>query len=165
MIRSFLNALPVVKDSVIHTTTAGFAVMATTFLQNSLRHMIPWLMVMFIVIVCDLVTGLRKSMAQGVKVTISGAIRRTLGKAVTYFSFVAMVAMICVASGEQYGIDKWACLLVCGIEGISIVGNILKTKGYDLNVLGLVSAILLKMFGGEKKDYEDIITEKEEKAS
>ena len=44
--------------------------------------------------------------------------------------------MICVASGEQYGIDQWSCLLVCFIEGCSIIGNILKPKGIDFNLLG-----------------------------
>ncbi len=163
MIRNLLNALPTVREGLIQTTTAGFAVMATTFLQSSIRHMIPWLLVTFAVIVCDLITGIRKSVFLGERVRISSAVRRTLGKCITYFSWVMMVCMICVASGEQYGIDKWACLLVCFIEGISILGNIMRTKGYEVNFAKAFAVLISKKFGGEQKDYEDIIEKEEQK--
>lgn len=119
-----------------NTVQGSFAGIASAFIGQTLSHMIPWLMVTAAVILCDLAFGVRKSLMMGDEVRFSRAVRNTMGKMVTYFAFVCMVCMICVASGEQYGIDKWACLLVCFIEGCSIVGNILKPKGIDFNLLG-----------------------------
>lgn len=119
-----------------NTVQGSFAGIASAFIGQTLSHMIPWLMVTAAVILCDLAFGVRKSLMMGDEVRFSRAVRNTMGKMVTYFAFVCMVCMICVASGEQYGIDKWACLLVCFIEGCSIIGNILKPKGIDFNLLG-----------------------------
>ena len=119
-----------------NTVQGSFAGIASAFIGQTLSHMIPWLMVTATVILCDLAFGVRKSLLMGDEVRFSRAVRNTMGKMVTYFAFVCMVCMICVASGEQYGIDKWACLLVCFIEGCSIIGNILKPKGIDFNLLG-----------------------------
>ena len=119
-----------------NTVQGSFAGIASAFIGQTLSHMIPWLMVTAAVIVCDLAFGVRKSLIMGEEVRFSRAVRNTMGKMVTYFAFVCMVCMICVASGEKYGIDKWACLLVCFIEGCSIIGNILKPKGIDFNLLG-----------------------------
>lgn len=119
-----------------NTVQGSFAGIASAFIGQTLSHMIPWLMVTAAVILCDLAFGVRKSLIMGEEVRFSRAVRNTMGKMVTYFAFVCMVCMICVASGEQYGIDKWSCLLVCFIEGCSIIGNILKPKGIDFNLLG-----------------------------
>lgn len=123
------------KSLIGHTIQGSFAGIASAFITQTLSHMIPWLMVTAAVILCDLAFGVRKSLLMGEVVRFSRAVRNTMGKMVTYFAFVCMVCMICVASGEQYGIDKWACLLVCFIEGCSIIGNILKPKGIDFNLL------------------------------
>ena len=80
-----------------------------------------------------------------------------MGKMVTYFSFVCMVCMINVAAGNDYAIDRWACLLVCGIEFLSIISNILKPKGYSLNIKLLVAALLGKATGGTKEDFQNVI--------
>ena len=162
MIKSLLSIVSTVKEGIVQTTTASFGVAAMAFLQNSVSHMIPWFLVTFAVILTDLITGIRKSVYLGEKVRISSAVRRTLGKSVVYFSWVMMVCMICVASGEQYGIDKWSCLLVCLIEGISIFGNIMRTKGYEIDFAKALSVLFSKKFGGDKKDYEDIIEKKGE---
>lgn len=157
------TAIANARDGVVHTTTASFAVMVSTFMQESFAHMVPWFIVTCAVILCDLITGVRKSYIMGEPVRISSAARRTMGKCVTYFSFVVMVCMICVASGAQYGIDKWSCLLVCAIEGISIMGNILRPKGYDFNFIAIMSLVFKKIFGGNKEDYKDIIEKEERK--
>lgn len=123
------------KDAITQGVSSGFAAVATAFIQESLSHMVPWLIVSCAVILCDLAFGLRKSMLMKEEVRISRAFRRTMGKMVTYFSFVCMVCMINVAAGNDYAIDKWSCLLVCGIEFLSIISNILKPKGYSLILL------------------------------
>ena len=145
------------RDAVTQGVSSGFAALATAFVQESLSHMIPWLIVTCAVIVCDLCFGLRKSLCLGEEIRISKAIRRTMGKMVTYFSFVCMVCMMSVAAGTDYGIEKWSCLLVCFIEFCSILSNILKPKGYSLNVKMLASVLLGKALHTDNKEFENII--------
>lgn len=92
------------------------------------------------------------------EVRFSSACRRTMGKMVSYFMFVIMVAAIDVAAGGGGYIDKWACLAVCLIEFSSIMSNILRPKGYDFNLAKLLSVVFGKNFNVDKKDIEDIIT-------
>lgn len=122
----------------------GYSVIFASFLRESIGHIIPWLIVTFCVILCDLVVGLRKSIMMGEEVRFSSACRRTLGKCVSYFMFVIMVAVIDVAAHGGELIDKWACLLVCFIEGCSIINNILKPKGLSLDIKKLIEIIIGK---------------------
>ena len=144
-----------------HTVQGSFAGIASAFITQTLSHMIPWLMASAAVILCDLAFGVRKSMLIGDEVRFSRAIRNTMGKMVTYFAFVCMVCMICVASGEQYQIDIWACLLICFIEGCSIIGNILRPKGIDFNLIGAFGAMFKKV-GLEKEDAKDVFVQVDE---
>lgn len=152
-----MTTLSAVKEDIITVTTGGFASIASAFVRESLSHMIPWLIVTLAVIVCDLAFGIRKSKMMSEEVRFSRACRRTMGKIVTYFSFVCMVCMINTASGGEYGIDKWSCLFVCFLEFCSIVSNILKPKGYTLNVKALLSAVIGKVAKVNKQDIEEII--------
>lgn len=122
----------------------GYSVIFASFLRESIGHIIPWLIVTACVILCDLVVGLRKSIMMGEEVRFSSACRRTLGKAVSYFMFVIMVAVIDVAANGGETIDKWACLLVCFIEGCSIINNILKPKGLSLDIKKLIELLIGK---------------------
>lgn len=124
-----------------NTIQGSFAGIASAFITQTLEHMIPWLMASAAVILCDLAFGVRKSLIMGEEVRFSRAVRNTMGKMVTYFAFVCMVCMICVASGQKYQIDVWACLLICFIEGCSIIGNILKPKGINFNLLGALNEV------------------------
>ena len=100
----------------------------------------------------------------GEKVRFSRAIRATMGKMVTYFAFVVMVCMINVAAGNIYKIDVYSCLLICFIEGCSIIGNILKPKGYSFNMIKALGLFGKKVFDVEKDEVGDIVTkDKEEK--
>jgi hypothetical protein len=58
--------------------------------------------------------------------------------------FVVMVAVIDVAAHGGETIDKYACLLVCFIEGCSIINNILKPKGMSLDIKKLIEIIIGK---------------------
>jgi hypothetical protein len=122
----------------------SYSLVFATFLAESIGHIIPWLIVAFCVILCDLVVGLRKSIMMGEEVRFSSACRRTLGKCVSYFMFVVMVAVIDVAAHGGETIDKYACLLVCFIEGCSIINNILKPKGMSLDIKKLIEIIIGK---------------------
>lgn len=134
--------------------------MFATFLQESIGHMIPWLVVSFFVIVCDLVVGIRKSLLMGEEVRFSSACRRTIGKMLSYFMFVIMVAVIDVAANGGGVIDKYACLAVCLIEFSSIMSNILKPKGYDINLIKLIAVVFGKKFDVAKEEIESVIEKK-----
>lgn len=144
--------------SILNTVAEGsnFAILAA-FLNESIGHMLPWLIVSFFVILCDLVVGIRKSLLMNEEVRFSSACRRTMGKMVSYFMFVIMVTVIDVAANGGGTIDKWACLSVCLIEFSSIMSNILKPKGYDINLIKIIAVVFGKKFDVAKKDIEEII--------
>lgn len=152
------------EKQVIHQGIAsGFGALAGAFVAESIQHLLPWLMVSFAVIICDLVVGIRKSLIMGEEVRFSRAVRATLGKCVSYFAFVVMVCMIDVAAGGEKLIDKWACLLVCFIEGTSIISNILRPKGIDVNLVKMIAIVFSKKFDVSKADIEEVIEKKDEK--
>lgn len=150
------------ENIVTQSIPGGFAVIASSFIIQSLEHMIPWLIVSFSVIICDLTFGVRKSLLMNEDVRFSGAIRRTMGKMVTYFAFVCMVVMINIASGDKWNIDIYSCLFVCFIEFCSIISNILKPKGYDFNILKALGVFCKKVFNVDKEDVSEIITKDKE---
>ena len=148
------------EKSVLMAAEGGYSVIFATFLRESIGHIIPWLIVTACVILCDLVVGLRKSIMMGEEVRFSSACRRTLGKMVSYFMFVIMVAVIDVAAHGGELIDKWACLLVCFIEGCSIINNILKPKGLSLDIKKLIEILIgkkldVKLDGVIKEDNKN----------
>lgn len=150
------------ENIVTQSIPGGFAMIASSFIVRSLEHMIPWLIVSFAVIICDLAFGVRKSLLMNEEVRFSGAIRRTMGKMVTYFAFVCMVVMINIASGGKWNIDIYSCLFVCFIEFCSIISNILKPKGYDFNILKALGIFCKKVFNVDKEDVSEIITKDKE---
>lgn len=145
------------KSIAATATEGGYSVIFATFLQESIGHMIPWLVVAFCVIICDLVVGIRKSLILGEEVRFSTACRRSIGKTVSYYTFVVMAAVIDVAANGGGMIDKWACLMVCFIEGCSIISNILKPKGYNINLVKMIAVVFSKKFDVAKNDIEEII--------
>lgn len=148
------------EESLTFTATKGaYSVIFATFLQESIGHMIPWLVVAFCVIICDLVVGIRKSLLMGEEVRFSSACRKTLGKLVTYFMFVVMMAVIDVAAHGNGEIDKWACLFVCFIEFTSVISNILKPKGININLIEVIAFSLSKKLNVKKEDIKDLIKE------
>ena len=140
------------------TTATTVSAILTTFLADSVAHIVPWLLVCVAVIGCDLIFGLRKSVLMGETVRFSRACRNTLGKTLEYFAFVVMVCFVNTAAGGEYSIDKWACLMVCFIEGCSIIGNLLKPKGINLDLGKLLSAVGAKITGISKADLSEAIT-------
>lgn len=152
-----------VKENMItQSIPGGFSVIASAFIVESLEHMIPWLIASFSVIVCDLAFGIRKSLLMNEEVRFSGAIRRTMGKMVTYFAFVCMVVMVNIAAGGNWHIDVYACLLVCFIEFCSIISNILKPKGYNFNLVKALGVMFNKTLNVDKEAIEEVITKDKE---
>lgn len=147
------------KSMVTTVTEGGYYTILAGFLNESIGHILPWMIVSAAVILCDLVVGIRKSLLMNEEVRFSSACRRTMGKMVSYFMFVIMVAVIDVAAHGGGVIDKWACLAVCLIEFSSIMSNILKPKGYNINLVKLIALVFGKKFEVDRKDIEEVLEE------
>ena len=150
-----------VKNKEIYETAGKVFSVVGGFVLESIEAMLPWLIVMFSVVICDLITGCRKVILMSNDFRFSKALRDTMGKLVTYFSFVVMVVFIDRATVGQYEIAKYAILLVCFIEGCSIISNLLKPKGYNFNIIAALS-VLGKKVGIDKEDTKEIITKEKE---
>ena len=118
-----------------------FAVIVGDWFSNGVQHSMPWLIAMTLVVVVDLLTGLRKCWMLGIDIRWSKGYRATLSKLVCYWAFACCAVMVQEACNNAYNIAMWACLSVIAIEGISIVGNILKPHGYSINLQVLAKNI------------------------
>lgn len=149
-----------IDNSITQTTSGVFTSVALGFLRDSIGIMIPWLIVMFMVIITDLIAGVRKSIKFGVDVSPSTAFRETMGKMVTYFSFVFMVCLIDSAAEGNSNIARWCCLLIIAVEGGSIISNILKPHGIDISAASILKFIFMQTpLKPTKEEADDIIKE------
>ena len=140
----------------------GFGAIAAAFVHESLAAMIPWLFAMGAVVFLDLVSGIAKCLKLRYKITISKFCRDSIAKFTTYFGFVVAACMIQTAADMEAELAEWCCLTVMAIEGISIFGNILKMKGYDLNFNKVVELIVSRRFGIDEEKLDGMITKTKE---
>lgn len=127
----------------------GFAAVFSGIFVQALEPLVNWLLVMTFIIIADLVSSIRKHyLLQDEPIRFSKGVRDTMGKFVTYYSFVVAFVMLEIASGHVYHIDKWACMTVCAIESFSIVNNLLKPHGLQLSLRGLMRVL------GKKVDVD-----------
>lgn len=132
-----------ISHTVMMVTAGVFTPLFTAFALDTLRVMLPWQIAMACIIVADLVAGVRKSLKLGVHVSWSTAFRETMGKIVVYFAWTSAAAVVDVAAHSDTSIVKWACLLVCAIEGGSILSNILKPHGVELSLKAILKYLLV----------------------
>lgn len=127
----------------------GFAAVFSGIFVQALEPLVNWLLVMTFIIIADLASGIRKHyLLQDEPIRFSKGVRDTMGKFVTYYSFVVAFVMIEIASDHSFHIDRWACLAVCGIESFSIANNLLKPHGLQLSLQGLMRVL------GKKVDID-----------
>lgn len=119
----------------------GFSVVVGNLYTQGVTQALPWLVAMTFVVLIDLLTGLRKCWMLGEEIRWSKGMRCTISKLITYWAFAVGAVMVDVASGADIEIAKWCCLLVCAIEGMSIVGNILRPHGITISIKGIMHAI------------------------
>lgn len=145
-----------------HGSTAvngGFAALFSGIFVQAIEPIVNWILVMTFMIIADLISSIRKHyLMRDEEIRFSKGVRDTMGKFVTYYSFVIAFVMLDIASGGAYEIDKWACLAVCGIETISIANNLLKPHGIELSMGGILRAIANKA----NVDTTDIMSDSNE---
>ena len=91
----------------------GFAAIMSGIFVEALEPLVNWLLVMTFIIIADLASGIRKHyLLQDEPIRFSKGVRDTMGKFVTYYSFVVAFVMIEIASDHSFHIDRWACLAV-----------------------------------------------------
>jgi hypothetical protein len=122
--------------------SAVFTPIAMAFIRDSIAIMLPWLFAMAVIIIADLASGLRKSLKLGVHVSWTTAARETMGKFVVYFAFVLAGAMVDVAASGHAKIARWSCLLVCALEGGSILSNLVRPYGIVLTPKSILKLFL-----------------------
>lgn len=100
----------------------GLSATLLLFFQQSFVRMLPYLVIAAVVILIDLVFGIRAARRKGDPIRISRAIRRTVGKAVEYFCWSVLASSLAVATGYTV-IETGLMLVVIGVELISIAQN------------------------------------------
>lgn len=160
-----MAAIHNVTDEALKVGIQGsFSTLASTFFYSSLAHMIPWIAAMTAVVICDCISALRRCYLMKEKIAFSRMARDTMAKLVTYYSFVISVTMLTIASGGEYNIDQWLCILVCTVELFSIISNILKPMGYNIDFAAFISMVFglfSKACKIEKDDINKVIKKEE----
>lgn len=134
---------------------------ALAVLQDSVKTLIPWLMAITTIVVADLAAGLYKSYKLGIHISISLAGREFFGKLIVYSAIVLMLAMVDSVNGHDMPIAKVGCLMVFGLEAISIVGNLLKVRGVTLSFSAVIRLLAKRLLGFESDETADVVTEEQ----
>lgn len=112
----------------------GAATLAVAFLRDTLDLAFPFLIVAGVVILVDLFFGVQAAHKRGEDVRASKAIRRTIGKAVEYLSWVILGATMAIAF-EWPPLSKVIIGVAISIELLSIVSNWLALHGKKITGL------------------------------
>lgn len=129
--------------------TGGFTAIVSAIYQQGVAQSLPWIVAMTCVVLVEFATDIRKAWLMGAdQLRWSKRVRCTMSNLITYWAFVVGAVMVDYASGCEYAIAKWACLLVCAIEGCSIIGNILRPHNVEINIFKLIKNI------GKKHDVD-----------
>jgi len=139
----------------------GVSATAIAFFSESMKEMIPWLIVAVPLILLDLQWGVKAARARGEAIRFSRAFRKSFGKIAEYICWSVLAATMSLAFGH-----KWIEWLVLGVVYInelsSILGNYLETRGLHLSMLDLYRLIFRKAgekvgIDIEKEEMENII--------
>lgn len=138
---------------------SGVATIFTTVVHDTLYAMIPWLIIAGIIVIMDLYYGVKAAKKRGEEVRSSRAIRRTVAKIFEYFCWTVMACALTVVFDAKW-IDETVIAIVLATESLSLVGNALYCKGYQIRGL---EDFLLKLLGKRiNADTSDLHLEKEQ---
>ena len=136
----------------------GVATTAVLFLQEAVLNMIPFLLIAFILILVDLLFGIKAAKKRGEKIRPSRALRRTVGKSVEYVCWVILSSTLSVAFNTP--LIEWIILgIIMGNEVLSVITNYFEIHGYKLSGLNIFKIV------GDKAgiDTEGVTLEKMDK--
>ena len=153
------------NSEMTHTVAqGGAAAIAIAFLQQSVTRMIPYSLPALILILLDLLYGVRAARKRGDRVRFSIALKKTMTKTCSYICWIILASTLAVAF-EKECIEVIVLGIVFVNELSSIIGNYLETKGLHLSAVNLYRWLFKK--GAEKvgvdvtdEEAGSIITEK-----
>lgn len=143
----------------------GVSAVAVAFFQEAVLRMIPYAVPSFILLVLDLIYGIKAARFRGEKVRPSTAVRRSVTKLFSYICWLILASTMALSFHKDW--IEWSVLgLVYINEFASIVGNYLETKGIEFSFVGFFRWVLKTITGkvGEVMDSAeaaDIIKPKE----
>lgn len=117
------------------------------YLQQAVLRMVPYAVPALIIIILDLVYGVRAARHRKEKVRFSTALRRTITKSFTYVCWLILASTLAIAFAHVW--VEWVLLgMVYLNELSSVIGNYLETKGLELNWKTIWGAVV--KIGGQK---------------
>ena len=130
------TALPGAPETGVGTfVQGGVSVVLLTFLNDTIRLMLPFIILSIVLITVDLFFGVPAAKLRGERVSMSRGLRMTCNKIMEYICWIILAASLAVAF--EWPPLNWLILaLVIGNEMVSIVTNWLflhgkKVKGLD----------------------------------
>lgn len=148
-----MKALTVLEGDVSVAVESGIAATVVAFLQTAVLRMIPYSVPALVIVVLDLLYGIKAAKFRGEKVRFSTAVRRTVSKIVSYICWLILASTLAISFDKDW--LEWFVLgLVYANEFASIVGNYLETKGIEFSFVGLYRWVLRVITGkvGEAMD-------------
>lgn len=136
------------NQAIVDASGGGLVAVIGNIYQQGVAQSLPWLIAMTLVVCVDLAVALRRCWMTKEPIRWSKGFRATISKLVVYWAYSITAVMVQVACGNEYPLAMWACLSVIVIEFISIIGNILRAHGLELNVVNLFKSI------GKKVDVD-----------
>lgn len=150
------TALLISTEETALIVEGGVSAALITVLQTAVLRMIPYAVPGLMLVVIDLVYGIKAARARGEQVRASTAIRRSVTKVFLYIAWLILATTISIAFHKEW--LEWGVLaLVYGNEFLSVIGNYLESKGLTFSIAA-VYRWLVKFFagkvGGEMSDDE-----------
>lgn len=148
-----MKALTILENEAATAVESGLSATAVAFLQTAALRMIPYSVPAFVIILLDLIYGIKAAKFRGEKVRFSTAVRRTTSKIVGYICWLILASTLAIAFHTDW--LEWAVLgLVYVNELASIIGNYLETKGIEFSFVGFYRW-LLKVLAGKAGEAMD----------
>ena len=114
----------------------GVSATVVAFLQTAVLRMIPYSVPAVVLLILDLVYGIKAAGHRGERVRVSTAVRRSVTKMFSYICWIILASTLALSFGVKW--LEWCVLgLVYANELISIIGNYLETKGLELSIKDL----------------------------
>lgn len=121
--------------------------------QQAVLRMIPYAVPSVVLLVLDLLYGIKAAKARKERVRISTAVRRSVTKGFSYIVWLILASTMAIAFHHEW--IEWAILgLVYVNEFASIIGNYLETKGITFSWAGFYRWVLRVISGKAGVDME-----------
>lgn len=126
---------------------------SVAFFQQAVLRMIPYAVPSFVLLILDLLYGIKAARARKERVRLSTAVRRSVTKMFSYIVWLILASTMALAFHHEW--IEWSILgLVYVNEFASIIGNYLETKGITFSWAGFYRWVLRVISGKAGVDME-----------